>query len=566
MPILRTNCSATYTTPSLNTVSLPINCAGADSEDWNWKYYWVKTLGTSPVKVQAQDSIGEPNCFMYVEGSDTVGAGENYQIVIRSMFAYIADEPVPIYGAADMYMEFFSNTPLLDSTNFEIYTKVFNLDGSLVDTIFDEDVVVSNPATFTVNGSEQRTFSGYLPATTCPLVCFSWMRSVGVATPPIESKTVSGNFRIDVDAALPEIEVKAPDESIINANDTKYIGLVDLGYSKSFTFTIKNNGGFPLNLTGNPKVAVSGVNASEFTITVNPSTSIAAGTTTSFTLQCTPSGTGVGTRYAQLSIPNGDIDKNPFVFNIYVSAYPPPDIGVDNIPNNGTYDFGLVGMNSVIDKTFTISNAATDPLSSTLHLTGSPRVEVIGPNANKFWVKTQPSSVLLAPIGSGSSLPSSTSFTVQYSSGTAAGEQTAQLSISNNDPDENPFIINLKATIPAYPEISVESPYGTDIQYTSVNLGSVVQTSYINRTFYIFNTGNATLNLTGTPKILINGGSPENFSITSEPSSSIVSGGFTTFVVRFDPVSSGTKTTVLSIPNNDLNENPYNISISATAT
>lgn len=435
MPILRTDCSATYTTPSGSTVVLPVNCAGADSEDWNWKYFWVKTLGTNPVKVQAQDTIREANRFMYVEGEDTVGAGQNYQIVIRSMFAYIADEQVPVKGTADMYMEFFSNTPLLDSATFEVYTKVFNLDGSLYTTIFNENVVVSNPATYTINGSEQRTFTGYLPATTCPLVCFSWMRSVGVATSPIESKTITGNFKLNFGVFPEEIAVER-DGVNIPLNSTFDLGNVYAGYNLNRTFTIQNYGSSGLALLGNPKVLLSGDTVS-FSISSQPAGYINQFTNTAFTVEFGSNTTG--TKQATITIPNSDSDKNPFVFNITGTVDQSGEIQVEQpantiLANNSTKDFGSVSVNSSKSLIFTIRNTA----SPGLILSGQPRVEVFdGPNQGDFLVTSYPAVYVLPN--------SSTVFSVQFTA-RGPGTRSAALRIINSDGDENPFIINLTGT------------------------------------------------------------------------------------------------------------------------
>lgn len=81
------------------------------------------------------------------------------------------------------------------------------------------------------------------------------------------------------------------------------------------TFTVSNSGGAVLNLTGNPKVAVSGTNAADFTVTTQPSSPLAALTgSTSFQVTFNPS--AVGLRSAAVSLANNDSDENPFTFTI----------------------------------------------------------------------------------------------------------------------------------------------------------------------------------------------------------------------------------------------------------
>src|SRR6185503_2528502 len=75
------------------------------------------------------------------------------------------------------------------------------------------------------------------------------------------------------------------------------------------TFTIANVGTAPLNLSGTPKVAVTGPQASDFTVTAQPTSPIAAGANSTFTIGFSPAAAGV--RNATISIQN-DGDKNPF--------------------------------------------------------------------------------------------------------------------------------------------------------------------------------------------------------------------------------------------------------------
>ncbi|KPJ58374.1 MAG: hypothetical protein AMJ46_14285, partial [Latescibacteria bacterium DG_63] len=83
----------------------------------------------------------------------------------------------------------------------------------------------------------------------------------------------------------------------------------------------------------------------------------------------------------------------------------------------------------------------------------------------------------------------------------------------------------------------------------------------VTRTFTIKNIGSKVLNLRGGPdKVIITGSS--GFTVTQQPASPVVaSGGTTTFEITFDPSSSGTKTAIISIANNDDDENPFDFVI-----
>lgn len=108
------------------------------------------------------------------------------------------------------------------------------------------------------------------------------------------------------------------------------------------------------------------------------------------------------------------------------------------------------------------------------------------------------------------------------------------------------------------------SPSLTD--YT--NLGEA-NTGHVSNTvmFKIYNTGNAPLHLTGVPSVTIGGTDASQFSVNVPPAKvTLEPGGNTYFTLTFNPSSTGVKTAVVSIPNDDANENPYTFTITGTGT
>lgn len=86
----------------------------------------------------------------------------------------------------------------------------------------------------------------------------------------------------------------------------------------------------------------------------------------------------------------------------------------------------------------------------------------------------------------------------------------------------------------------------------------------ITRTFTIQNTGFSDLNLTGNPIVSISGSS--DFTVSTQPSSSTVAiGGSDTFELTYTPTSPGVQSAVISIANNDADENPYTFNVQADA-
>ena len=99
---------------------------------------------------------------------------------------------------------------------------------------------------------------------------------------------------------------------------------------------------------------------------------------------------------------------------------------------------------------------------------------------------------------------------------------------------------------------------GDDTDFGTITAGSI-----LNRTFTIRNTGTATLNLSGS---VLGGTSATSYTITSPPPATIAAGSSATFTIAYNPTVGGIHNATFSVTNNDSNENPYNFSITGTAT
>ena len=230
-----------------------------------------------------------------------------------------------------------------------------------------------------------------------------------------------------------------------------------------------------------------------------------------------------------------------------------------SLTDHTDYGSALVAGGTVV-RTYTIRNTGT----ATLNLTGSPRVAVSGTHAADFTVTTQPA----ASIAAGGT----TTFQVTFDP-SAVGTRTAALSIANDDADENPYNYSIQGTGTA-PEMDVQGNSVSIVDGDSTpsltdhtDYGSaLVAGGTVVRTYTIRNTGTATLNLTGSPRVAVSGTHAADFTVTTQPAASIAAGGTTTFQVTFDPSAVGTRTAALSIANDDADENPYNYSIQGTGT
>ncbi len=127
---------------------------------------------------------------------------------------------------------------------------------------------------------------------------------------------------------------------------------------------------------------------------------------------------------------------------------------------------------------------------------------------------------------------------------------------------------------PTYPEMVIkgsgsEIANGDTSPATSdgTDFGSVaISGETASQTFTIENIGDAALTLSGSPIVSLSGINAGDFSVTTQPSSSIAAGNSTTFVVQFDPSDTGVRSASVSIANDDSDENPYTFSLQGTGT
>ncbi|MGB0431170.1 MAG: LamG-like jellyroll fold domain-containing protein, partial [Bacteroidia bacterium] len=135
----------------------------------------------------------------------------------------------------------------------------------------------------------------------------------------------------------PEIKITGNSQEIADGDNTPStsdntdFGSTSLPVTKEFN--IENTSGFPLNLSGSPKIAVSGTNASDFEIINQPNSSVDAFSTVSFQVKFTPS--SIGSKTATITIESNDLDESTYTFDIAAEAVQ-EDFISDDITENGT--------------------------------------------------------------------------------------------------------------------------------------------------------------------------------------------------------------------------------------
>lgn len=99
----------------------------------------------------------------------------------------------------------------------------------------------------------------------------------------------------------------------------------------------------------------------------------------------------------------------------------------------------------------------------------------------------------------------------------------------------------------------------TDFWFVGTASGSVT------RTFTIGNTGTSTLGLSGPDFIQISGAHASDFTVTTQPASSVNAAGSTTFTITFDPSAAGLRQATITIASNDPNTPNFTFDIQGTA-
>ncbi|MBE3141939.1 MAG: choice-of-anchor D domain-containing protein, partial [Thermoplasmata archaeon] len=107
--------------------------------------------------------------------------------------------------------------------------------------------------------------------------------------------------------------------------------------------------------------------------------------------------------------------------------------------------------------------------------------------------------------------------------------------------------------VPPYPEINVKQDDTNIPDGGSFYFKIVAQQD---KTFTVENLGNKNLEL---GEVIISGQNADCFEVIQQPSSLVTPASSTPFIIRFSPVSGGLKIATLTLSNNDLDENPYNI-------
>jgi uncharacterized delta-60 repeat protein len=293
-----------------------------------------------------------------------------------------------------------------------------------------------------------------------------------------------------VGSGFPSIVVEAPGgNSLSSGVSTVDFGSASVGVLSSRTFTIRNAG--TVNLSG-IAIAKDGEAAADFIVNSPQQTTLAPGSSTTFTVNYMPS--GLGAAKAVLRIASNDAGKSPFEIKLNGYFIPRIVVGQDTgsgFASNSTYNFGSTPSGSTIPGAFSIRNTGL----GTLNL--GP-ITMTGANPADFQLITTGTAASIGRSGQ-------TSFLVVFNP-SSGGTKTAVLTIPNDDPAGNPFVLNLTGTVNAPPtnitlstasvaeNVPVNTTVGT-LSSTDPNAGNTFTYSLVSGTG---STDNASFNISGS--------------------------------------------------------------------
>lgn len=242
-------------------------------------------------------------------------------------------------------------------------------------------------------------------------------------------------------------------------------------------------------------------------------------------------------------------------FSLTVSPEIHLQYGSQDIASNqaSPVPLGSILVNTTKDCAFTIQNLG----SAVLSLTGAPIVNIAGDS--EFSIVSPPGASI-APM-------QSDTLDIRFAP-TSTGVFSATIQIENNDSDESPYQFSIQAEATAQPQPSIAVSQGAGLisdNAGSYPFGSVVADgdagTYFSNwvSFTIENTGSADLVVSNIVLSNMN-----DFDLTATLPRTVSSGSSTSFSIRFDPLTSGNKSSTVTIDNNASDDGSFTFSVTGT--
>lgn len=448
---------------------------------------------------------GNETAFLIITHNDLTQNPLSVSMTGRGVFAQISVTPLSLsYG------------PVLVTTFSQLPVQVSNVgEGPLY--IDDARIVGVNASQFSLPGLPPLPIK--INPGAPPITIQVRFAPTSIGTKQAFFALISNDPDPPVSVALDGLGVK-PD--IIASPSTIDFGEVPVGNSLQLKTTIRNIGNVNLIVSG---ISIAGADSLHFNFpggiqlpfTIRPDID-------SVEVSVIFAPTSAGLKNAVLRFENNTPDKNPYDVPLSGTGIV-PDIAAIPIP----LDIGDVPLGEEADGILRVFNEGRAPLVIS-------DTAIVGTHARLFSITLLPSLPITIPPDTSVKVPVTIRFRPD-----SLGLKTAQLRIISNDPDENPFVINLRGT-------GVQANIATNP--TAINFDSVrVKTDSV-ITFQILNTGTATLVVSDTALL---GGNADQFFIERLPAlpfSIPVNSEPVEVDVRFFPQTLGEKLAVFRIFSN----------------
>ncbi|PKP17013.1 MAG: hypothetical protein CVU07_05080, partial [Bacteroidetes bacterium HGW-Bacteroidetes-23] len=383
---------------------------------------WVQ-VGTSPSRSTSITGLSiAPGDYFYIRWSSAAvggsGSRDEFGLDDISMTASFGVASPPVI------------TSDLNSSGFVGVPFSYTITATNSPTSYN---AISLPAGFSINTSTG-VITGTPGATGTFYIAISATNAGGTDDQTLTLTVTDPGPEINIRGASGGTNSIVSGNTIPNAFNNTLFASVLIGNNQIKDYRIENIGVSNLNLTGSPRVVISGPHATDFEVLAQPAALITSGNNVVFQIRFIPSSGGV--RTAVVSIANNDSDENPYTFTIQGTGSAPDISVIGNgleITNGSTTtsllnhsDFGNVNETSGTRvRNFYITNFGGENLNLTLPVT------ITGPNAADFTVTTVPST----PIASNNSTTLSITFNPS-----ALGLREATVTIINNVIGKSPYV------------------------------------------------------------------------------------------------------------------------------
>ncbi len=371
------------------------------------------------------------------------------------------------------------------------------------------------------------------------------------------------NFTVSGTATgKPMIEVRLSENGrLIQNSQRDQRRKVPLGQARAATYKIRNTGLANLRLQDVTEISKSRKNIKVLTIT-GPDPKkllLEPGQETEFTVTYTPKAAGVFS--FGLNLRNNSANANPFNFTVGSTAIT-PEIKLSSPTNSHIYYDGrddqktAVAADQARNVTYTVKNIGTADLTlQDVIKIGAADNVAVGTITSLRGKRLVPNAT--------------TTFTVTYTP-KFAGKFSFKLSFKNNTHDEDPFDFTIRGTATGKPGIVVAwKKTGANIADNGAHAqGRKPAGTAETVTYRVRNTGLANLRLQDVTVIPGTKDNIKAITITNPDPKKLplAPGQETTFTVSYTPTVAGAFSFGLTFNNNDLKKNPFNFTVSGTAT